>query len=347
MTPLDAHLLVRLALLAAGETITMRQLRGRLEPYLRHRSGLLDATLSALIEAGDVVRVGRSRLRLDDTARVDAIAAAGLTITAGVDWQRLSRVELPALALRLPMPSGPALARFRAADGLRAAILNHHHALRLATFPTLVQVRDALLWRSLADAQHAPHWLQGCDAQIGRGFSVGAVAGLLLSNRLGPSSRLDWQAAIRQLAAAAVGAPRTDADALRIACVQRSLAPIATDGDDQPACRASPTAEPPAELTEFAQAVQRLAARIHTGRFGTQLLFIAPLRDAWCAAYGGANRADFAAQLIAAHRLGMLRLARADLVPAMDRSLVSDSEITYQGAEFHFLHVEDATDEHQ
>jgi len=129
--------------------------------------------------------------------------------------------------------------------------------------------------------------------------------------------------------------------------VQRALASQPSISEDAPACRASTPAAPPAEPAQFAQAVQRLAAQIHTGRFGPHLLFIAPLRDAWCEAYQDADREDFTAQLLAAHRRGLLRLARADLVPAMDRSLVSDSEILYQGAEFHFLHVEGATNDHR
>lgn len=41
--------------------------------------------------------------------------------------------------------------------------------------------------------------------------------------------------------------------------------------------------------------------------------------------------------LLALHRDGMIELARADLVAAMDHNLVSASEIDADGAVFHFL----------
>lgn len=49
---------------------------------------------------------------------------------------------------------------------------------------------------------------------------------------------------------------------------------------------------------------------------------------------------DFKAKLVAAHREGALRLARADLVAAMDEGLVARSETTYLNATFHFVEVE-------
>ena len=52
---------------------------------------------------------------------------------------------------------------------------------------------------------------------------------------------------------------------------------------------------------------------------------------------------DFKARLVAAHRAGELVLARADLVAAMDPELVAASEITADGASFHFIVKEPAS----
>jgi hypothetical protein len=51
---------------------------------------------------------------------------------------------------------------------------------------------------------------------------------------------------------------------------------------------------------------------------------------------------ELKARLVAAHRAGELVLARADLVAAMDPALVAASEITTDGASFHFIVKEPA-----
>jgi len=47
--------------------------------------------------------------------------------------------------------------------------------------------------------------------------------------------------------------------------------------------------------------------------------------------------ADFKKRLVAAHRAGLLTLARADLVEAMDRWDVAKSEAAYLSATYHFI----------
>jgi hypothetical protein len=55
---------------------------------------------------------------------------------------------------------------------------------------------------------------------------------------------------------------------------------------------------------------------------------------------GSMTLAEFKARLIAAHRDGLLRITRADLVGAMDPDEVERSEARYQDATFHFVALE-------
>ncbi len=73
-----------------------------------------------------------------------------------------------------------------------------------------------------------------------------------------------------------------------------------------------------------------------SGRFGDRKVFVSALWDR-VGEELGMSLAEFKLWLVAQHRAGTLRLARADLVAAMDPELVARSEIRVQGAEFHFV----------
>jgi len=108
------------------------------------------------------------------------------------------------------------------------------------------------------------------------------------------------------------------------------------------------------DLPSFALMVQALAAGVEPdpnldggarGRFGNRKVFIAAIRrELRATKYASLPRAAIDELLIRAHREGLLQLARADLVAAMDPHEVRDSEITYGGiATFHFVVVEPDT----
>jgi hypothetical protein len=132
---------------------------------------------------------------------------------------------------------------------------------------------------------------------------------------------------VRVLAAREVDAPRPELRALRDALVRRWL-----DGR---------TVGAPA----FADEVLSAAEATRDGWFGDRKVFVSPVwqqlrRDPRWAAV---TLDDFKARLVAAHRAGELTLARADLVAAMDPELVAASEITADGASFHFIVKEPAS----
>jgi hypothetical protein len=108
------------------------------------------------------------------------------------------------------------------------------------------------------------------------------------------------------------------------------------------------------DLPSFALMVQALADGVEPdpnqdglarGRFGARKVFIAAIRrELRATKYASLPRAAIDELLIRAHREGLLQLARADLVAAMDPHEVRDSEIAYGGnATFHFVVVEPDT----
>jgi CheY-like chemotaxis protein len=75
------------------------------------------------------------------------------------------------------------------------------------------------------------------------------------------------------------------------------------------------------------------------GRYGARKVFIAAI---WRHLQGspelrGMTESEFKRELVAANRFGGITLARADLVGAMDRQEVAQSEIEDRGATFHFV----------
>jgi hypothetical protein len=103
------------------------------------------------------------------------------------------------------------------------------------------------------------------------------------------------------------------------------------------------------DLADFARTVLAIAEGVEQdptaddlarGRFGTRKVFIAAvrrgLRDT---AYARLPRADVDELMLKARRDGLLSLARADLVAAMDPAELRDSEITHPliGSTVHFV----------
>ena len=100
-----------------------------------------------------------------------------------------------------------------------------------------------------------------------------------------------------------------------------------------------PTARPPVTdklLDVVRETIPRVGA---DGRYGSEKVFVSAI---WRSIEQERRLADmsldhFKRWLVGANRDGWLVLARADLVGAMDRKLVSESEIEDRGATFHFV----------
>ena len=92
-------------------------------------------------------------------------------------------------------------------------------------------------------------------------------------------------------------------------------------------------------LVDLVAAVLATAARVPaSGRFGDRKVFVSAVWDALPEAVrDGLSIDSFKRQLFVTHRLGLLVLARADLVAAMPAASVAASQIGYDGVQFHFV----------
>jgi len=266
-------------------------------------------------------------------------------------WPSLADRVLPALALGIAAADSKLHARLAGRDAWAAAIIGR--ALGLWSDgppPSLPAVCDALAWRELGLSGKPKR----CPPEIRALFLKRQLA-----SDAGPPERL-----VRVLAAREVGAPRPELRALRDALVRvwlagRTLGSAGSTGegradDGGPAAAALAEGEAagsavhvPAivgdgdadRATGFASCVRHVAGATRDGTIGDRKVFVSAVwhelrRDPRWSALA---LDEFKARLVAAHRAGELVLARADYVAAMDPELVAASEITTDGASFHFL----------
>jgi hypothetical protein len=223
-------------------------------------------------------------------------------------WPVLADRVLPGLALGIAAGDAKLQARLDSRDAWAAAIVGRALGVwRDGPPPSLPAMCDALVWHELG----LPGKPKRCPPEL-RALFVQRRLG----SEAGPPERL-----VRVLAAREVDAPRSELRALRDALVRGWLA------------GRTPGVEP------FAEAVRRAADAVVDGWFGDRKVFVSAVWDQLRhePRWAELGLAGFKAQLLAAHRAGELSLARADLVAAMDPALVAASEITADGASFHFL----------
>jgi len=302
------------------------------------------AEVAGALRASDVLDAGH---RLRDDGELARRIGRGTPRS----WRELADRVLPGLALGIAADDGKLRSRLAGRDAWAAAIVGR--ALGLWTDgapPSLAAVCDALAWRELGLAGKPKR----CPPEIRAVFVQRQ-----LGSEAGPPERL-----VRILASREVGAPRPELRALCDALVRgwlagRTIGAAATSEARTLATKGSEPAGPgpgdvPRSLAvdlgsavvdapqSFAADVQRAARSAATGRFGDRKVFVAAVWDElrrdprWAAI----TLDDLKARLVAAHRAGELALARADLVAAMDPALVAASEITADGASFHFVVTE-------
>ncbi|ATB40066.1 hypothetical protein CYFUS_005514 [Cystobacter fuscus] len=314
------------------------KLEEALGPLVEHHFGRAQwkQRCPALVEhlrQESLVSVGpRGGLTLSDEGLARGLRLLGTEARPrGLTWKKFKATYLQALGLGLPS-SPTTLAWLADADGFRAALLQRQLGGGGKPHPTLLQVRDRLLWRQLGVDTHRP-------------FTLSAVQAHLLGSLL-ELDVTDPDHALEQLAARAVGATRVDADAVRLANARAWL----LSGEQPPSATEPPPPETPApaprpsSAPSFAEQVLATARALPAGhRFGPDKVFIAhvwrALQPEW------RDRESFNAALLEANRTRRLSLSRADLVSAMDPRVVSESEVRTPGARFHFVVVDSPAQE--
>ncbi|MBZ4399772.1 MULTISPECIES: hypothetical protein [unclassified Myxococcus] len=348
---------------------TRTELGNALRPFVEHRlsrpewKARLDAVLEQLLRDELVAAKKKAGLTLTSAGMERVLQFLRLEqLPKGLTWKKLKATYLLANSLDVA-PSKATLTRLNDADGVRAAVLARHHPEVGEGEPSLSQIRDRLLWRQLGVETERP-------------FSLGAVQAHLLGKMLDTEVK-NPRKAVEQLAARAAGAPRADAEILRLtllrqwflpesstaaasdtrsvpqrntastreagATPQRTPAPTrntvpSRDTGSAPNQAPAPAAPPPSVLVEsFAEHVLSVARALPTGRFGRDKVFISHVWRALQPEWS--NREAFDAALLEANRTQHLSLTRADLVSAMDPKDVAESEVRSYGASFHFVVV--------
>lgn len=320
-----------LAALTGAKPPSPSELTKRLTPLAFAASSRLEArqhtsaALAALVERGLV----DAKRRLTEDGR-RALCAA-LAVTRVPTWQQVTGRLLPALALSLRPESDEATRALKDGQALQLEILRARHDLGEAR--NVAQLGDTLLARALGLAP-------------GKKLTLPLLKAHVVAQLLGEPPRGKDADLVKRVAAAAVRARKTDAGSLKQALARRWLA--------APAPQAAPRTEQLARPDEPVIADEReridqhlrdlvleATAALHApDRFGPDKVFLSAL---WAAVRVHPKRPRalteelFRKWLVAANRNGLVTLARADLVGAMDPERVAASELVSDGAAFHFV----------
>lgn len=289
----------------------------------------------------------------------------------GSRWQELAKADQLRARLirrhrRLPVPETASLAQVVDAQAWQELGGPAKGKGKLGAQAVKLAIMEKALGipvRTITEAVNAYCWtLLGEPAQVD--FSMGKLRRVLLQRSLGKSLRAPTLSGAKVgelLATEAVGTTTSSIDVVRRSLVSRwifgeSGSGDRSSGEPRPAARAAGDAPPPSpappaspppsvvaaeplSLEPWAKQLQALADRSEHGRYGDDRVFIAAV---WRAAQAVPALAEpsleaFKARLLEANRKRLLQLHRADLVGAMDRNLVRESETSHLNATFHFI----------
>lgn len=297
----------------------------QLSPFVSHV--LSDAGWrSALTDIVQTLRkaelVEPNELRLTNKGRTETLARLSLKEIKGeISWPAfLAEVVVPA-ALGLDVES----VELKTADDLVAVLLIREYALSVSGKPTLPRVLNAMVWKAL-----------GVDSD--QRLTAGALQRATLQKHLEGTRVKEPERLARILAAKVSGARAAGPTPARQAILRDWL----TGADRQRSGEPEPVMADNMRIESFAEAALHAARDPQTIRFGEHKAFIDSVFERYRTRRGGPpmELPVFKKKLVAAHRRGLLTLARADLVEAMDRERVAASETHYLNTTFHFVEAD-------
>jgi hypothetical protein len=190
-------------------------------------------------------------------------------------------------------------------------------------------------------AQIVDAWLLGTlGLPSNAKLDLNALRGALLARELGLPART-LSTVVGVAAATLSGATQGKDDAVADALTSRWLF-----DEPAPSSRRAPARRPAPSPVAAVAPIERIAAKAlqaadgpDARQYGPNKVFIGSVWRALAddPEIAGLDEATFKHQLAEAHRRGLLKLGRADLVAAMDPSEVSASEIVHQNATYHFI----------
>jgi hypothetical protein len=216
-----------------------------------------------------------------------------------------------------------AAAKLKTGDQMAAYLLRQKYGLSSRAGSSVGQVLQAIVCQKLAFPEETT--LDGLLREV-------------LSKELHSDQQLTKEQLVKQLPLFETGLKSVSADAIRRKLVQDWLAGRTAPGQEEP------QQPEPFDLHAFASTVRALAGSSPPeDRFHDNKVFIAAL---WRASQREPNfprlsLPEFKQRLVEANAKHLLHLSRADFVQAMDPQLLTESEITYENATFHFVLLED------
>jgi hypothetical protein len=277
--------------------------------------------------------------RLTDAGRAQALEMLGWNeLPPRASWRMMRPRYVTTRVLGTPAGDEKALKARSGVRGLAPLLLRRRLEKEVGELPPKLNVVEFLALREACQRLGIPPQ-----------SSWPALQAAVLSASLGEARPLKKDQVVRQLAAKAVRAPRSDANGLRDALLRDWVggeAPAAaqTGGSRPPLAEPDKRAPEPGgfDLPSFAATVRAAARDCPDGRFGDNKVFI---NHVWQRLRNEPNfpRLDlpaFKGRLAEANHAGLLRLERADLVQAMNPADVRESETPYENARFHFVLIE-------
>ena len=317
---LETFVLARL-LMRPKSGLAINDLRRQLYPYVSH--ALSDsAWRNQLNETVGRLRnhklIDGTELRLTTAGDKEALRRLSLTKRPKHrNWPRFLAEAVTPAAVGV----APEQAAVKSADDLVALLLAQHHGLRIKGRLSLARVLNALVWNAL-----------GVEAD--ERLTAGALQRTVLRRQLQGTRVQEPERLARILAAKVSGARAAGAQPARQAILRDWLA-----STPAPVQTASAETMP---IESFAQAAMTAARDPQTIRFGTHKAFIDSVFERYQSGAAGPlmELPMFKKKLVTAHRKGLLTLARADLVEAMDPQRVAASETRYLNTTFHFVEAD-------
>lgn len=276
---------------------------------------------------------------------------------SGAQWPETRDGRLIAIALDLGSLGPKKLKALQTPDGLRAFILQQTYGLPLNGTQTTAKLRAQLAVVALERA-----FGNKIKTGLGAGSGFSAKAGRLLAGQLstrprdlGSDGRL-----VALLAAEAVDARQSDADALRTAILRRLAEralkddtdkirsgrpairkPVADNDAGLPGAKLPPTRRP--DPAGFAKEVKALARDCAEGWAGNRKALVARVWKKTAAAHPewGLTEIEFKCMLAEAHRTGHLLLATADLKDKSNAAEIEASAISYKNTQWHLIRIID------
>jgi len=355
-----------LARIACANGATRAHLVRDFAPLFSHK--LSPAELRKLV-LGDVemlladqaIEDTRGRLTVAAAGVAQADAFLGRKGASGGAWSDVRDGRLIAMALGLDAVGPKKLKAILTPDGLRAFILQQAYALPQSGTQTTAKLRAQLAVVALERA-----FGNKIKTGLGAGSGFSAKAGRLLAGQLssrprdlGSDGRL-----VAALAAEAVDARQTDADALRAALLRRladkallegltvakprgavtspTEKPVAANDAGLPGAPLPPTRRP--DPAGFSKEILKLAATCAEGWAGNRKAFVSRVWQKLAVTHPewGLSEIEFKCMLGEAHRTGHLRLATADLKDKTSAAEIEASAITYKNTQWHLIRIVDA-----